>query len=223
MNKVGFVGDDDVLDQDGNGFYVVRAGLNGFCDTEILDREMLDTRVTCPEMIDPQTAVNEMNDLLRKLGVVADVNIQVMPLLVNYDVIKDDGILQVNNTINGSPEILAFQHKRHILDGTPPSDMGPVRAYIIPELNASFTQGDLEGIAYAGFGMHNLMLNDKKADGAILLHETGHAKWSFFHPRDMNPINNRPEVDDDKMNFMYFNSAGRTNNFRRYQFNLIRQ
>jgi len=72
------------------------------------------------------------------------------------------------------------------------------------------------------------------ADGATFLHEIGHAKWSFAHPRQANPLYGRSAVTKDFKNFMFFTRTTgilndpnnpliiRENNIRRYQFNIIR-
>lgn len=57
----------------------------------------------------------------------------------------------------------------------------------------------------SGLGMKsNVVLNDKTANDRTLIHEIGHAKWRFLHPRNGNVIFNRPAVVGDNRNFMFW-------------------
>lgn len=183
----------------------------------------------CPGGFDVDKALVDANKILNKVGVTLKKGSVSPPYRMNYNIFKEDGALTDNKT--HFPGEFSERHWIHIERGhqhIAPTD-GISEVYMVDNLGPSITGIDSEVKGRGTYPGHNtLALSVILADGKVLAHELGHAKWRLEHPGGPSYIDEQGNFQngqfgiDDLNNFMH-GDAGKILNWkvRRYQFHLI--
>ena len=189
--------------------FQILAGTNLRCDTEANQKSPPE----CPGSFNEMDFVNGVNDIFGNVAISWS-SISIQTINVNYDVVKDDGILDNEEEQNH------LATKRRIIDKSTAD--GRLEVYFVEDLGLS-GPNNLQGKAIGGQQGNMVAIDREDGNGGTLAHEIGHAKWGLEHPG--NPPDNQGKKGqfgiDDTKNFMHGLSNGRINNIRRYQFHLL--
>lgn len=196
VNVIKAAGDRLVKNQ--NNKYFVLAGDNGVCDWEANQPG----KDVCPYSFDVEASMTIVNSTFGKISISAT-STGVSLLRFNYDLVSDDGIL----------EVFEYQELYNHRLATGDFDDGYHEVYLVRDLPASLNTKTL-GTSY--LDTPTSVINTKEAVNSTLAHEIGHAKYGFGHPGDLPEKRGFNVVDPS--NYMFFTAVGRTMNIRRYQF-----
>lgn len=189
--------------------YQVYAGENLKCDAKAHPN----SEPLCPGVFDENDFIAAMNDLYKRIGVVG-MHVSLETININYDVVKDDG--KLDNEL----EQQALYANRSSIDQALIDNV--LEVHFVEDLGFESSGNKLLGKAIPYLGSNFLVIDRKDANGLILAHEVGHARYSLEHPGcpcTTTYFGEFPGVVDKK-NFMH-GSQKEEHNIRRYQFNKI--